>query len=160
MYQLFQFLNETTSESIEEQHDRLTESAAEAGCDPETLFEIEQDIKDLSAVARAEIDADPEAEAAEAVNEIAATFGLPIDGEGAVEAAGGTETVVALLAQTLTARPQTSAILAKFAYDTYRRHGFYEEAGIDPEPNWARLDDPIPVVGQHVRSVEPHEDDV
>lgn len=152
MQQLFELINDAANETAEERYQRLSESAENAGCDPETLFEIEEDISELSGVAREEIDADPAAKAAELIDELAQELGVPASGPAVVGLAGGNETITSLTTKALTAEPQASAILAKFVYDSYRRRGFYRETGIDPEANWARTDDPISVVGQHLQS--------
>ncbi|WP_158055974.1 hypothetical protein [Halorussus halophilus] len=151
---LLETINGIATETDEEQFNRLTESAEKAECDPETLYDIERDLRRTFEHGTEEASVDPAEFGASLIDELAMEFGLPMDGRAAVEAAGGTEAAVGLLVQSATTEAKAAATVVKFLYDTYRRNGFYTEAGIDPEANWAELDDPVSVVGEQIGSEE------
>ena len=146
-------ISEATDESAEETFTRLNRSANEAGCETDTLFEVEEDAIRIAEKAVEESDEDPSAFAADAIDNLATQFGFPVDGASAVEAAGGTETVISLLGQGATARPRATAGLVKLIFDCYRSNGLYRELGIDPERNWAESD-AVAKLSQHVGEEE------
>lgn len=151
--ELIETIQNSAYETEEERADRLARLADEQGVSPETLYYVEESLDTLLSDGASEIGVDPDAEIADLVETFAPLLlGQEVDGEQVVTMFGGYETVRPLAVQGIAQMSAETATLAKYLYDLYRTEGYYEEAGIDPEANWAKLDDPIPVDGETLES--------
>lgn len=151
--ELLETIQNSAYETDEERADRLATLADEQGVSPETLFYIEEELDTLFTNGAKEVDIDPDAWMADLVETFAPLLlGQEVDGQQLVTLFGGYDTLRPLAVQGLAEHSAQTATVAKYLYDLYRKEGYYEEAGLDPEANWAELDDPIPVGGETIQS--------
>lgn len=165
MMQILEFLESIQNSAYEtddERADRLAALADEQGVSPETLYYIEEELETLFTNGAKEADFDPDAWMADLVETFAPLLlGQEVDGRQLIAMFGGYETVCPLAVQGVAEHSAETAKIAKYLYDLYRKEGYYEEVGIDPEANWAEIDDPIPVGGETLRSTSiPDPDDL
>lgn len=153
LMELIETIQNSAYETEDERADRLARLADEQDVDPETLYHIEESLDTLLSDGANEIGVNPDAEMADLVETFAPfLLGQEVDGEQLVAMSGGYETLRPVAVQGIAQMSAETATVAKYLYDIYRTEGYYEEAGIDPEANWAKLDDPIPVDGEPLGS--------
>ncbi|WP_157971600.1 hypothetical protein [Halorussus litoreus] len=151
--ELIETLQNSANETDEERADRLAVLADEQDVSPETLYHIEEELDTLFTDGATETDLDPDAWIADLAETFAPLLlGQDVEGEQLLAMFGGYETLQPLAVQGLVGASAETAAAAKYLYDLYRAEGYYEDAGIDPEANWAESDEPIQVVGEHVRN--------
>jgi len=117
-------------ETDEQRADRLQESAESAGCDPTTLYEVEQDLRGL---ARHYAKQNPETVAQ--VRQVGQMYApsMGVD-PSAAEDVLSIDTVASLLGQNATARPEVVALAVKSLHESFDRRGLYDELGTETPP--------------------------
>lgn len=135
-------------ETDEQRADRLQQTADEAGCDPTTLYEVEQDLRGL---ARHYANQNPEkvAQVKQVGQMYAPSLGMDAS---AAEDALSIDTVASLLGMKATARPVEIALAVKSLHESFERRGLYDELGTETPP--AGAVEPV----QTVEAVEEGED--
>ena len=109
-------------ETDEQRADRLQQAANGAGCDPTTLYEVEQDLRGLARHA-----AEENPEKLSQLKSLGAMYGAPDD-------ALSVDTAASLLGQKVTARPELVALTVKTLHESFERRGLYDELGTETPP--------------------------
>ncbi len=153
--ELFETIQNSAYETDEERADRLADLADRQGVSPETLYHIEEELDSLLTDAVTEGDIDPDAQLADLLETFAPLLlGQEIDGRQLVSMFGGYDTLSPLAVQGIAECSPGTARVAKYLYDLYRTEGYYEEAGIDAEANWAELDEAVPITGESLEGID------
>ena len=121
LIQQISMLAAQADETDEQRADRLQQAANGAGCDPTTLYEVEQDLRGLARHA-----AEENPEKLSQVKSLGAMYGAPDD-------ALSVDTAASLLGQKVTARPDLVALTVKTLNESFERRGLYDELGTEPE---------------------------
>jgi hypothetical protein len=125
-------------ETDEQRAERLEQAAEQAECNSGTLYEVEQDLRDL-ADHYADQNPDKLAQVRTLAKTYAPTLGMdPVEAEDILSV----ETVASLLSQYTTARPKIAALLVKSLHESFERRGLYDELGIET-PTEPELQPPL-----------------
>jgi len=129
-------------ETPEQRAARLRQSAQETTADPETLFEVEEDLRGVGRLA-IERNEDVVDELEEKIAALALQIGMdPAQARDVL----GPETVVVLAAQSALARPAVTALAVKTLHETFERRGLYDELETKV-PSQGELTEPVNVDG-------------
>lgn len=152
LIQQIAMLASQADETDEQRADRLQDAASGAGCDPTTLYEVEQDLRGL---ARHYADANPDklAQVKQVGQMYAPSLGMD---PSAAEDVLSVDTAASLLGQYATARPELAALLVKSLHESFERRGLYDELGTETPPAGAL--EPTLTLGGINRSDEEGED--
>jgi hypothetical protein len=124
-----------TNESPEDRTHRLTECADEAGADPETLYDVEEELRGYGRHLARE-NTDKVAELETKLAQLGPMIGMdPAAAQNQLDA----ETGIRLATMQALGRPQVTAAAVKTLHETFQRHGLYDELGTEtPEPGALR----------------------
>jgi len=135
MQQIIQKLSLITSqaqETDEQRAERLSESATDAGCDPETLYAVEQDLRGFARHMNDQ-HSDTVRELENRLQAFAPMLGVPPETAQDL----GPDTAIKLGGQIATARPTHTALLVKTLHESFQRQGLYDELGTETPPEGA-----------------------
>lgn len=118
-------------ESPEERHNRLTNVAEDTGADPETLYDVEQEVRGYGYYV-ANQNTEKVSEAEEKLAQFAPMMGM--DPQAAQEQVSA-ETVIKIASMHALGRPERTAQIVKTLHESFERHGLYDELGTEtPRP--------------------------
>lgn len=129
MQEIINELTDQVDETDEQRAQRLEETAADAGINPQTLYEVEQEVRDqtraLASDHQQRID-----EGIGQLQQLALMFGIdPEDASTLLQ----TEAGITLLSQYVTARPRLLATAVKSIDSVLEKRGLYEEIDVDED---------------------------